>query len=98
MVKNKARPEGSIYEAYLGIETSHFVSYYFGSHVASMRTHSKWNEFQLESEVPPRTLSIFNLQGCPAGKAGKRYLAPLEVKIAHLHVLLNRTEVQPYLE
>jgi len=98
MVKNKARPEGSICEAYLGLETSHFVSYYFGSHVPSMRTRSKRNEFQLESEIPPRTLSVFNLQGCPAGKAGKRYLAPQEVKAAHLDVLLNCNEVQPYLE
>ena len=94
MVKNKARLQGSIGEAYLGLETSHFVSYYFGSHVLSMRTHSKRNEFQLKSEVS----SVFNLHGCPASKAEKRYLAPQEVKAAYLHVLLNCNEVQPYLE
>ena len=69
------------------------MSYYFGSHVPSMRTHSKRNEFQLESEVPQQTLSVFNLQGYPTGMAEKRYLTPQEVKAAYLHILLNCTEV-----
>jgi len=33
MIKNKTRVEGSICEAYLVQETSHFCSYYFESHV-----------------------------------------------------------------
>ena len=57
-----------------------------------MRTRSKQNEFQLESEVPQQTLSVFNLQGYLTGKVEKGYLTLQEVKAAHLLVLLNCTE------
>ena len=45
MVKNESHVEGSICEAYLSMETSHFGSYYFEPHVQSMRTKVGRNDF-----------------------------------------------------
>ena len=44
------------------------------------------------------TLSVFHMKGKPFGRARKRHLTPEEYKAAHLHVLLNCGEVQPYLQ
>ena len=98
MVKNKARVEGSICEAYLYMETTYFCSYYFESHVPSMRTRCRQNEYELHDEGVQPTLSIFEPQGRSAGKPGKRYLNEQEYKAAHLHILLNCVEVEPYIE
>ena len=98
MVKNKACVEGSICEAYLYMETTHFCSYYFESHVSSMRTRSRRNEFEPQNESFQPTLFAFELRGRPAAKATKRYLSDQEYKAIHLHILLNCTELEPYIE
>lgn len=97
MVKNKARVEGSICEAYLCQETSHFCSYYFESHVQSIRNRVGRNDDGGEDETIQRTMSIFNKPGRPSGTCKSRYLDDRELAAAHLHVLLNCDEVQPYI-
>ena len=98
MVKNKSRVEGSICEAYLCQETSHFCSYYFESHVQSMRNNIGRNDDGGIDETILPTLSIFNHSGRSAGTCKSRYLNDKELAAAHLHVLLNCEEVQPYIE
>ena len=98
MVKNKSRVEGSICEAYLCQETSHFCSYYFESHVQSMRTNVGRNDDGGVDDIVRPTLSIFNYSGRSAGTCKSRYLNDKELAAAHLHVLLNCEEVQPYIE
>lgn len=97
MVKNRSRVEGSICEAYLCQETSHFCSYYFDSHVQSMRNRVGRNDDGAQNDVQ-QTLSIFNHSGRSAGSCTSRYLKDREFAAAHLHVLLNCEEVQPYIQ
>lgn len=97
MVKNKAHVEGSICEAYLCQEVAYFSSYYFESHVPSLRTQSRRNEFDIQQDEFPKTLSAFSLQGRSAGKQKGRYFTRKEVEAAHLHILLNCVEVEPYI-
>lgn len=98
MVKNRNYVEGSICEAYLCQETSHFCSYYFESHVQSLRNKVGRNDDGGQVEVGQQTLSIFNQSGRSAGTSKSRYLSDRELAAAHLHILLNCEEVQPYLE
>lgn len=97
MVKNKARVEGSICEAYLCQETSHFCSYYFQSHIQSMRNIVGRNDDGGEDETSQLTLSIFNHSGRSAGTCKSRYLNDKELAAAHLHILLNCEEVETYI-
>ena len=98
MVKNKSHVESSICEAYLSLETSHFCSYYFESHVQSMRTKVGRNDFGGQNDTSQTTLSVFNHVGRPGGTCKSHYLNEKELDTVHLHVLLNCEEVQPYIE
>jgi len=74
MVKNKSQVEGSICEAYLSMETSHFCSYYFESHVQSMKTKVSQNDFEGQNDTSQKTLSVFNHVGRPTGIRKGHYL------------------------
>jgi len=93
MVKNKTRVEGSICEAYLVQETSHFCSYYFESHVQTMRNKVSHNDDSGENEEVDQTSTIFNHRGRYSGTSLSRYLNKKELEAAHLHVLLICEEV-----
>ena len=95
-VKNKARPEGSICEAYLIEEVAHFCQYYFEPHVQSNYTRVRRNDDGGVNENATTTLSIFNLPGRPSGACSSRFMEPIELDVAHLYVLLNCDEVEPY--
>jgi len=41
---------------------------------------------------------VFRPQGCPSGQVTPRWLSDEEYNVAHLHVLLNYEEVEPYIE
>lgn len=90
--------EGSICEAYLCHETSHFCSYYFEPYVQTKRNKVGRNDDGGEDETMLPTLSIFNTPGRQFGKCKNRPLLDKEMKAAHLHILLNCDEVQPYIE
>ena len=51
---------------------------------------------ETSSSTPP--LSIFNYPGKASGKSVKYFLDQLDFKAAHLYVLQNCEEVQPYVE
>lgn len=100
-VKNKARVEGSICNAYLVEEASTFFSYYFEPHVQTRHTSIARNE---EGETMTTNLgnesvlSICNIHCRKFGKIQTRYLSPEEYKVAMNYILLNCDEVQPYIE
>lgn len=94
--KNKARVEASMVQAYLAFEIKHFAEHYFESSLHSPRVGR--NESMRDAEPQMPTLSVFHRKGTPFGRRGKRYLTEAEYHAAHLHILLNCDEVQPYLE
>ena len=66
IVKNRAKVDRSISQAYISNDTSNFCSYYFELHVQSKRTRIGQNDDDGESLIKP-TLSILNQPGCAAG-------------------------------
>ena len=95
-VKNKARVEGSICSSYLHRETTYFCSYYFNRSLLSPR--NRRNEVVADCERHPLALSVFCLPGRHGGGESSRWLTDEEFNSAHVHVLINCTEVKPYLE
>lgn len=98
MVKNRARVEGSICEAYLALEASYFASYYFESDVQRKSTMKKRNEFSGGVNYTSSTLSVFKQIGGPAGICVNKWLDGAQQKAAHFYVLMNCDEVLPILE
>jgi len=96
-VTNAAAVEGSICEAYLMEEASTYASYYYPPDVPCRRTKVPRNDDggQGSSITPP--LSIFNYPGRPSGKCTSCILEEREIKAAHLYVLLNCPEMEPFL-
>lgn len=96
-MKNTAAVEGSICEAYLVEETSTFASYYYPPDVPCRRTQVPRNDDggQGCSNRPP--LSIFNYPGRPTGRCISFMLEERDLQTAHLYVLLNCPEVEPFL-
>nr|GMD79713.1 putative transposase En/Spm [Ipomoea batatas] len=97
-MKNKRYVEGSICDAYLIEETTHFASFYFEDHVQSKRTRigRNLNDGGIDPNLPT-TLSIFNRPGHPMGTKSQRYLDSKERFTAHQYILLNCEDVQPIL-
>jgi hypothetical protein len=97
-VKNKARVEGSICNAYLVEEALTFVSYYFESYVQTRHTHVARNEeITTDQTADEYLLSIYVSRGRPLGKFWTRFLTSDEFKAATNYMLLNYNEVQPYI-
>nr|GMD28163.1 uncharacterized protein LOC109185082 [Ipomoea batatas] len=97
-MKNKRYVEGSICDAYLVEETTHFASFYFEDNVQSRRTQigRNLNDGGIDTSLPT-TLSVFNRPGRPIDAKGQRYLNNKERFAAHQYILLNYEEVQPIL-
>ncbi|XP_070048539.1 uncharacterized protein [Nicotiana tomentosiformis] len=96
-VKQKSKIEGSICEAYLVKETSHFCSYYFEHHVPCLRNSpNRHDEGDNDPLAPP--ISIFNQPGRSFKKYQKINWTGMEKKSATTHVLLNCPEVQQFYE
>ncbi|WVZ23067.1 hypothetical protein V8G54_001611 [Vigna mungo] len=95
-VKNKARVEGSICASYLHRETTHFCSHYFKNFM--LTPQSTRNEVDTETESLPTTLSVFDQPGRHSGRESTHWLSDEELRSAHVHVLINCNEVQPYLD
>jgi len=89
-VKNKRSVEGSICEAYLIQEISHFSPHYFVSPMClDVGVH--------QDRIQP-TLSIFKPFGQAMGKCKERWFNHREWSVAQLHVLLNCNKVKPFIE
>lgn len=87
-VRNRARPEGCIAERYLAEECIRFCSGYM-EQVKGIGTQNDRNE-DLEGE---RILG-----GRPFTKGVPITMCDEMLQIAHLYVLLNSAEVEPYIE
>lgn len=96
-VRNKARVEGSICEAYILEEISNFASMYFDPHLQTRRTQVPRNDDGGE-DMPDECLSIFKHPCRPIGKGRNRFLTDKELEIAEIYVLVNCSEVEPYLQ
>jgi hypothetical protein len=66
--------------------------------VQSLRNRVGRNDDGGRDDVVQHTLSIFNHPGRFAGTRKSRYLDGRELAAAHLHILLNCEEVQPFIE
>nr|GME09613.1 uncharacterized protein LOC109179592 [Ipomoea batatas] len=99
-VINKAKVEGSISNAYLVEEASSFCSYYFEDHVSTKHRNVPRNADGSEYVVDEHeeTLSIFKYSGRAFSKAKARYMTDEEYKAAQTYVLLNCSEVEPFIE
>ncbi|XP_019180260.1 PREDICTED: uncharacterized protein LOC109175457 [Ipomoea nil] len=97
-MKNKRYVEGSIADAYMLEEATHFASLYFDDDVQSRRTRigRNLNDGGIDPNLPV-TLSIFNRPGRSMGKREIRFLSAEEQFAAHQYVLLNCEKVQPIL-
>ncbi|XP_052732654.1 uncharacterized protein LOC128196306 [Vigna angularis] len=96
LVKNKARVEGSTCVAYLHRETTYFCSHYFKNFMLSP-TNVR-NEMQLQVEPCQGKLSVFRQSSCHAGKEFTHWLTNAEFNSAHVHFLINCSEVKLYLD
>ena len=99
-VRNKAKVEGLICNAYLVEEASSFCSYYFEDHVNTKHRNVPRNDdgrVLVEDEYEDK-LSIFKHPGRAFGRAKKRCMTDEEYKAARSYVLLNCEEVAPYIE
>lgn len=98
-VRNKARPEGCIAEAYLADECMTFCSRYLQGfetkHNRPSRNddHDESFEHSTHEQDPP----MFPLVGKPLGKPGNYILTSLAKAQAHRYVLFNCSDVNVYL-
>ncbi|XP_043815296.1 uncharacterized protein LOC110620971 [Manihot esculenta] len=98
-IKNKARVEGSMCNAYLVEEASAFSAHYFQAHV--MTRHRKvprnLHEFVSDDDIPGK-LSIFKCTGRTIGKGKSRYMTKDEIQAAQTYILLNCPKVKTYID
>ena len=96
-VRNKAKVEGSICNAYLVEEASSFCAYYFEPHINTRHRRVPRN-VECGVDVIEGMLSVFKPLGRPFGRGTKRLLTEEESRAAHQYILLNCEEVKPYIE
>nr|XP_016511071.1 PREDICTED: uncharacterized protein LOC107828309 [Nicotiana tabacum] len=95
-VRNRCRPEGFIAEAYIVEESLIFCSRYLhGSERGYNPVDKNYEGGHAES---CNGLSIFEQKSCPLLSDTSRTLEEVERKQAHLYVLRNCEEVQPFLD
>ncbi|KAG8383446.1 hypothetical protein BUALT_Bualt04G0014100 [Buddleja alternifolia] len=97
-VKNKARVEGSIVEAYLIEETSTFCSHFFAPEVETRSRTVGRNDNVNQAESSSR-LSVFKSIGRPfSPKNPTRTLSPPKKATSTIYILLNCPEISEYVE
>lgn len=97
-VRNRARVEGSIVEAYLINELATYCSLYYEQSVET-RLNRESRNFAPECESSDQRLRIFKTSCRPLyDKAGRHYLLGDEdYHKAHTYILLNCEEVFPFI-
>jgi len=95
--KNKSQLESSMVMYYLIYEIQIFGSHYFEPALPSKIPTRPRNDI-LNHPLSSSMLTVFHMKGSPFGRARKQHPTPEEYKAAHLHVLLNCSEVQPSLQ
>lgn len=94
-VRNKARPEGSIAEAYIVNESLTFCSMYLRG--METRFNRPERNDELDSHLDKK-LNIFATGWRPLGKARIIHLDDKTLKQAHWYLLNNCPEVQPFIK
>ena len=97
-VKNKARVEGFLCNAYLVEEASTFCSHYFEPHVITRSRKIPHNDDGGELSANEGNLRIFMYPGRSHGRATIRMLTDYELDAAHGYILLNCEEIQPFVK
>ncbi|GJS20891.1 transposon-like protein [Tanacetum coccineum] len=95
-VKNKARVESSICEAYIMEEISNFCTHYFKSHVQTNSRKVGQNDDGGSVNMKGTSLYVFNYRGRPSGTCKRRYLDDDEYDVATFYVLHKCEEIQPF--
>lgn len=95
-VRNKARPEGSIAEAYIDNECMTFCSMYLQG--IETRFNREERNFDGGQEKQPTKLHVFSQNVRPLGASKIVSLNLKDHKKARYYVLNNTEEVLPYLE
>jgi hypothetical protein len=93
-VRNKAWPEGSIAEGYSGDEVLTFCSRYFDDMETSFNRPRRVDD----SPPGPSTSTLFPPVGKPVGGYEFFRLTPTEKLQAHRHVLINCSQVEPFMQ
>ena len=96
-VWNKARVDGSIYEAYTLEEISNFSSMYFEPHIPTCYTCPSRNDDEEQVTVADE-LSIFEPLGHAFGSYQWRHLEDREQDAAQIYILFNCSAIDPYIE
>ncbi|KAH0652897.1 hypothetical protein KY289_030575 [Solanum tuberosum] len=94
-VRNRNQPEGSIAEGYIVEESIIFCSRYLPGNVKGYYRMDK--NYEDDHIKTYSGLSVFERKGSPLLRDASRNLEELERKQAHLYVLRNCEEVQPFL-
>jgi hypothetical protein len=94
-VRNKARVEGSIAEAFACKEITNFSSKYFSR---SNNVNAHTTRFHIVEKVPLSELSIFQWKGKAVGAPSAHYVMDDEWNCTMLYMYTNMEEVQPYFE
>ncbi|XP_062079043.1 uncharacterized protein LOC133783435 [Humulus lupulus] len=94
-VRNRARPEGSIAEAYVVNEALTFCSMYLRG-VETRFNRPERNDDRVESQ-PNREYSIYKAVGRPFGKKSSMLLNPQLKQKAEWYILNNCAEIKEYL-
>lgn len=94
-VKNRARVEASIAEAYILDEISNFTTIYFADQVYTV--HNPVARYNVIVESRECSLSLFSIKGDSISRGVTRHLTEVEWEAAMLYVLTNLPEVDDYI-
>jgi hypothetical protein len=94
-VRNKARVDGYITEAFACKEITNFLSKYF-SRANNVNAHTTL--YQIVEEVPLSEPSIFQWKGKGVGAPSAHYVMDDEWNYTMLYMYMNIEEVQPYFD
>jgi hypothetical protein len=92
-MRNKARVEGCIEEAFTCKEITNFPSKYF-SRANNVNAHTTW--YHMVEEVSLSELSIFQWKGKSIGAPSTHYVTNNEWNYTMLYRYTSMEEVQPY--
>ncbi|KAK9166355.1 hypothetical protein Scep_001546 [Stephania cephalantha] len=93
-VRNKAKVEGSMCNAYLVEEITSFCFYYFKDHIATLHNQGQRNEDDAVGLNPHFVgdFSIFTYPGPTVGTGKEKFLTEPEYEAVHTYILLNCLE------
>lgn len=93
-MQNKARPEGSISEAYVSYESLTFCALY----LRNVETSFKWPERNINRGLREAKLSVFMQIARPFMGSSMVEFTNVDIEIAHWSILNNCEEVTPFLK